>query len=71
MIGKTISHYKTLEKLGEGGMGVVYKAEDTKLNRYVSIKLLPPDRSRDADATMGFIQEAGAALALGHPNSGT
>jgi serine/threonine protein kinase len=52
-------------------MGVVYKAEDTKLNRYVAIKLLPPHLSRDADATMRFIHEARAASTLDHPNSGT
>ncbi|UCF06289.1 MAG: protein kinase [bacterium] len=71
MIGKTISHYKILEKLGEGGMGVIYKAQDTTLDRFVAIKLLPPHLSRDEEATKRFMYEAKAASALDHSNIGT
>ena len=68
MTGRTLSHYKILEKIGEGGMGIVYRAVDTHLDRHVAVKVLPPRAVGDPERKWRFVREAKAASALNHPN---
>ncbi len=71
MIGTTLSHFRILAKIGEGGMGVVYRAEDEKLRRPVALKVLPPDLVGNEERRLRFLREARAAAAVTHPNIAT
>jgi len=71
MVGKTISHYQIFEKLGEGGMGVVYKARDTRLDRFVAIKVLPSEQVADPERKWRLVQQPKTASALNHPKIST
>src|SRR6266550_1071184 len=68
LVGRTLGHYRILEKVGQGGMGVVYRGQDTRLNREVALKLVHPDLLADPDSRRRFLREAQAASALTHPN---
>src|SRR5215475_5628845 len=68
MLGKSIAHYVVVERLGQGGMGVVYKARDNHLDRFIALKVLPPERIAEPERKRRFVQEAKAASALNHPN---
>ena len=71
MIGTTLSHFRIVAKIGEGGMGVVYRAEDTKLRRHVALKVLPPDLVANEERRLRFLREARTAAAVNHPNIAT
>jgi serine/threonine-protein kinase len=71
MIGQRITHFRILSKLGEGGMGVVYRAEDEKLGRHVALKVLPPDSVGDEERRLRLMREARSAAAVSHPNIAT
>ena len=71
MIGQTLSHFRIVAKIGEGGMGVVYRAEDTKLRRQVALKVLPPDLVANEERRLRFLREARTAAAVNHPNIAT